>query len=90
MKVYRTRRAVDGVSFEVAPREIVPLLGPNGAGKSTTLSIIATLLGQTRGHVEVAGHALPAGPRLARRSLGLVPQRVAVYPRSPRTAAQAP
>jgi len=49
VKVYRTRRAVDGVSFEVAPREIVPLLGPNGAGKSTTLSIIATLLGQTPG-----------------------------------------
>jgi ABC-2 type transport system ATP-binding protein len=80
VKVYRARRALDGVSFEVAPGEIVALLGPNGAGKSTMLSIIATLLGQTRGHVEVAGHALPANARLARRSLGLVPQRVAVYP----------
>ena len=80
MKVYRARRALDGVSFEVAPGEIVALLGPNGAGKSTALSIIATLLGQTRGYVEVAGHALPAGARLARRSLGLVPERVAVYP----------
>src|SRR4029077_2703787 len=80
VKTYRSRRALDGVSFEVAPGEIVALLGPNGAGKSTTLSIIATLLEQTSGHVEVAGHALPAGARLARRSLGLVPQRVAVYP----------
>jgi len=80
VKVYRTRRALDGVSFAVAPGEIVALLGPNGAGKSTTLSIIATLLEQTAGHVEVAGHALPAAARLARRSLGLVPQRVAVYP----------
>ncbi len=80
VKVYRTRRALDGVSFEVSPGEIVALLGPNGAGKSTTLSIIATLLEQTSGHVEVAGHALPAGARLARRALGLVPQRVAVYP----------
>ncbi|HXJ35568.1 MAG TPA: ABC transporter ATP-binding protein [Candidatus Eisenbacteria bacterium] len=80
VKVYRTRRALDGVSFEVAPGEIVALLGPNGAGKSTTLSIIATLLEQTSGHVEVAGHTLPAGARLARRSLGLVPQRAAVYP----------
>jgi ABC-2 type transport system ATP-binding protein len=68
------------VSFEVAPGEIVALLGPNGAGKSTMLSIIATLLEQTSGHVEVVGHALPKGARLARRSLGLVPQRVAVYP----------
>jgi len=80
VKTYRTRRALDGVSFEVAPGEIVALLGPNGAGKSTALSIIATLLEQTSGHVEVAGHALPRGAQLARRSLGLVPQRVAVYP----------
>jgi len=80
VKTYRARRALDGVSFEVAPGEIVALLGPNGAGKSTTLSIIATLLAQTSGHVEVAGHALPGGARRARRTLGLVPQRVAVYP----------
>jgi ABC-2 type transport system ATP-binding protein len=80
VKLYRTRRALDGVSFEVTPGEIVALLGPNGAGKSTTLSILATLLEQTSGHVEVGGHPLPAGARLARRTLGLVPQRVAVYP----------
>src|SRR5262249_52315611 len=80
VKVYRARRALDGISFEVAPGEIVALLGPNGAGKSTTLSILGTLLKQTSGHVGVAGHPLPAGARLARRSLGLVPQRVALYP----------
>jgi len=80
VKTYGSRRALDGVNFEVASGEIVALLGPNGAGKSTALSILATLLEQTSGHVEVAGHPLPAAAWLARRSLGLVPQRVAVYP----------
>jgi ABC-2 type transport system ATP-binding protein len=80
VKTFRSRCALDRVNFEVAPGEIVALLGPNGAGKSTTLSILATLLEQTSGHVEVAGHPLPGAARLARRSLGLVPQRVAVYP----------
>src|SRR4051794_27941742 len=59
VKLYRARRALDGISFEVHPGEIVALLGPNGAGKSTTLSILATLLEPTSGHVEVAGHRLP-------------------------------
>jgi len=77
---YGDLRVIAGVTLTVGQGEIVALLGPNGAGKSTTLSIIATLLKQTAGHVEVAGHALPAAARLARRSLGLVPQRVAVYP----------
>jgi linearmycin/streptolysin S transport system ATP-binding protein len=80
VKLYQTRRALDGVDFEVHPGEIVALLGPNGAGKSTTLSILATLLEPTSGHVEVAQHPLPAEAKLARRALGLVPQRVAVYP----------
>src|SRR5690606_9705026 len=54
--------------------------GPNGAGKSTTLSILATLLAQTSGRVEVAGHALPGHASQVRRVLGLVPQRIAIYP----------
>jgi ABC-2 type transport system ATP-binding protein len=80
VKLYQTRRALDGVDFEVHPGEIVALLGPNGAGKSTALSILATLLEPTSGHVEVGQHPLPAEAKLARRALGLVPQRVAVYP----------
>jgi ABC-2 type transport system ATP-binding protein len=80
VKLYRSRRALDGISFEVHPGEIVALLGPNGAGKSTTLSILATLLEPTSGHVEVAGHRFPGEAARVRSMLGLVPQRIAIYP----------
>jgi len=80
VKRYGTRAALDGVDLRVQAGEIVGLLGPNGAGKSTTLSILATLLTADAGRVTVGGHALPAGARAVRRLLGLVPQRLALYP----------
>ena len=79
-KRYRGTVALDGVSFTVAPGEIVGLLGPNGAGKSTTLRVLATLLRFDAGRVTVAGHPLPDGAAGARRALGLVPQQLALYP----------
>ncbi|MCC7020618.1 MAG: ATP-binding cassette domain-containing protein [Ardenticatenales bacterium] len=48
-------RAVDGVTFRVAPGELVGYLGPNGAGKSTTLKMLTGLLVPTSGHITVAG-----------------------------------
>ncbi len=47
--------AVDGVSFHIAPGELVGYLGPNGAGKSTTLKILTGILVPTDGEVRVAG-----------------------------------
>ncbi len=59
VKVYgrgrRTVRAVDGVSFSVAPGELVGLLGANGAGKTTIIKIICGLLLPTTGTAEVYG-----------------------------------
>jgi ABC-2 type transport system ATP-binding protein len=79
-KRYGEREALGGVSFSVAAGEIVGLLGPNGAGKSTTLSIIATLLAPDSGSVTVGGHPTSTDGRAARRLLGFVPQREALYP----------
>ncbi len=45
--------AVDGISFAVAPGEIVGFLGPNGAGKTTTLKMLSGLLHPTAGEVKV-------------------------------------
>jgi ABC-2 type transport system ATP-binding protein len=48
-------RAVDGISFDLAPGEIVGFLGPNGAGKTTTLKMLSGLLHPTAGEVTVLG-----------------------------------
>jgi ABC-type multidrug transport system ATPase subunit len=38
--------AVEGISFDVAPGELLRLLGPNGAGKTTTVKMLTTLVGE--------------------------------------------
>ena len=48
--------AVDKVSFDIQPGEIVGFLGPNGAGKTTTIKMLSGLLYPTSGEVSVAGH----------------------------------
>ncbi len=54
-KSYGAVEAVDGVSFRVAPGEIVGLLGPNGAGKTTTINMILGVLSPTSGTIRIDG-----------------------------------
>ena len=79
-KRYGRRVALDGVSFTVNAGEIVGLLGPNGAGKTTTLSILSGVIAPDSGRASIGSYDLAAEPRLARHSLGLVPQSLALYP----------
>lgn len=59
-KSYGALKAVDGVSFRVAPGEIVGLVGPNGAGKTTTLSMILGVLDPSSGRIVIEGVNLAA------------------------------
>ena len=73
------RTAVDGVSFHISAGETYGLLGPNGAGKTTTISMIAGILRPDGGQVELDGRRVDAHDPEAKRSLGLVPQEIALF-----------
>ena len=71
--------AVDDVSLQVAPGELAALLGPSGCGKTTLLRIVAGLLRQSEGHVQVDGAAVDALPP-NERGAGIVFQNYALFP----------
>jgi ABC-2 type transport system ATP-binding protein len=55
-RTYRSINAVEDISFEIAPGEVVGFLGPNGAGKTTTLKMLTGLIHPSNGSIKVAGH----------------------------------
>jgi ABC-2 type transport system ATP-binding protein len=59
VKVYKTTRAVDGISFGLEGGSITGLLGGNGAGKTTTIAMIMGLVMPTSGTVRVLGAEMP-------------------------------
>ena len=73
--------AVDRLSLEVRPGEILGFLGPNGAGKTTTLRVCAGLLRPDRGEVWVSGVSLTRQPLAAKARIGFVPDRPFLYDR---------
>ena len=60
VKVYKTTRAVDDISFRIARGSITGLLGGNGAGKTTTIAMIMGLVLPTSGSIQVLGCRMPA------------------------------
>ena len=74
VKRYGELAAVDGVSFEIRPREVVGFLGPNGAGKTTTIRMVAGSSPRTSGRLEVFGLDVGIHPREIKAQLGVVPQ----------------
>jgi ABC-2 type transport system ATP-binding protein len=72
-KLYGDFTAVQGLSFRVAPGEVLGLVGPNGAGKTTTLRSLAGIIVPTRGTVRVAGFDTAERPIEAKRALAFIP-----------------
>ncbi len=79
IKDYGTVRALQGISFEIKDGEFYGLLGPNGAGKTTTISILSTIIAPDQGSVQIAGYDLKKDPEQCKRSIGVVPQEIALY-----------
>ncbi|TAL79571.1 MAG: ABC transporter ATP-binding protein [Burkholderiaceae bacterium] len=73
-------RALNNVSLTVEHGEFFGLLGPNGAGKTTLISILAGLAKPSTGSAAVCGHDVTTDFKMARRSLGVVPQEIVYDP----------
>lgn len=79
-KRYGAHLALDDVSFNAAPGEILGLLGPNGAGKTTTMRILTGYMPPSSGTASVAGFDVLDDSMDVRRRVGYMPERVPIYP----------
>jgi ABC-2 type transport system ATP-binding protein len=77
-KTYGSRRALDAVSFDVAPGRMTGFVGGNGAGKTTAMRIILGVLSSDSGNVTLDGRALTPE---SRRRFGYMPEERGLYPK---------
>ena len=78
VKAFGAIRAVDDVTFDLAPGRIYGVLGPNGSGKTTLIRLLTGLTRATSGHAEVLGVPMPSRITLGR--IGYMTQSDGVYP----------
>jgi ABC-2 type transport system ATP-binding protein len=78
-KHYGPLRAVEDVSFEVRPGEVLGFLGPNGAGKTTTMRMLAGFVTPTSGRASICGHDVESAPLAAKAALGYLPEGAPSY-----------
>lgn len=78
-KEYGEQKAVNAISFELKPGEIVGFLGPNGAGKSTTMKMITGYLAPTSGTATVCGYDTQTQAMEVRKRVGYLAEANPLY-----------
>ncbi len=73
-------KAVDGISFDVAPGEVLGMLGPNGAGKSTTIKMLTGMLDPDSGSITVLGLPMPERKEQIQARIGVCFEEKNLYP----------
>ncbi|MFZ4894164.1 ATP-binding cassette domain-containing protein [Plantibacter sp. Mn2098] len=81
VKQFGETRAVDGIDLEVRRGSFYGIVGPNGAGKTTTLSMVTGLLRPDAGSITVQGIDVWQEPEAAKRSIGVLPDRLRLFDR---------
>jgi len=76
---FGTTRAVDGLTFDVAPGELFGIVGPDGAGKTTTLRMLAGVLRPTAGDATIAGVSVAQDPEAVKPHIAYMSQRFGLY-----------
>ncbi len=71
--------AVDGVTLDVQPGQVLALLGQNGAGKTTTVRMLTSVLSPTRGWARIAGYDVVRSPEKVRASVGVLTEQHGLY-----------
>lgn len=78
-KSFGKTQAIKHIDLNISRGEFFGLLGPNGAGKTTTINVMSTVLKPDQGEIDINGHNLKAEPEKCKKSLGIVPQEIALY-----------
>jgi len=78
-KIYGEQKALDWVSFEIEPGQIVGLLGPNGAGKSTMMKILTCFIPPSSGNASVNKFDVLENPMKVKKLVGYLPEHNPLY-----------
>ena len=79
VKCFGSKRAVNGVSFNLGRGDVLGFLGPNGAGKSTTMRMVTGFIPMTSGSISVGGMDIGEKPEEVKKLIGYLPENAPSY-----------